>query len=66
MNEEEFDYKKEREDAVRALHELIKKHWCDEFEYGESCKHCCLEQTLCEPLAEAMYPDIFKPPDSEL
>lgn len=49
-----------REEAVQALHKVIREHWCDEFEYGESCKHCSLEITLCEPLFKAMYPDFFK------
>lgn len=48
-----------RSESVRDLHKVIREHWCDEFEYGESCKHCILEVTLCEPLFEAMYPDFF-------
>jgi hypothetical protein len=49
-----------REESVKALHKVMREHWCDEFEYGESCKHCSLEITLCEPLFWVMYPDLFK------
>ena len=49
-----------REETVRALHKAINDGWCDEFEYGESCKHCSLEITLCEPLMKLMYPEVFQ------
>lgn len=49
-----------REESVKKLHGIIREYFCGEFEYGESCKHCTLEFTLCEPLFLAMYPDFFK------
>lgn len=49
-----------REESVKKLHGIIRKNWCSEFEYGESCIHCTLAITLCEPLFHAMYPDFFK------
>ena len=53
------------EDAVKDLHHIIREHWCDEFEYGESCKHCIIEP-FCDRLIEAMYPGLMMPPSSEL
>lgn len=44
-------------DAIKQLHAVIRKYWCDEFEHGESCKHCTLEFKICIPLLKLMYPE---------
>lgn len=47
-------------DAIKQLHAVIRKYWCDEFEHGESCKHCTLEFKICIPLLKVMYPEFAK------
>ena len=35
---------------VERIYEVLNEHWCDEFPYGESCKHCSLELKICNKI----------------
>jgi hypothetical protein len=44
--------------CVDRIIEIIIKEWCDEFPYGETCKHCTSEP-LCEAIDEAIEPELY-------
>ena len=35
---------------IQRLYEILEEHWCNDFPYSESCKHCDLELKICAPL----------------
>lgn len=38
--------------SAMELAEAIRNHWCDEFPYGEACKHCLTQFELCVPISD--------------
>ena len=49
------------EEDRAKLYGILREHWCPEFPYGESCKHCSLELEICEPIDKILNPCF--PPD---